>query len=88
MPLYQLGSLYDRIAQHMAAGTSMPEADVLALFRGVCEGVGEFHRKKRRHGDIKPDNILIGDDDRPVLMDFGMYCLPSTTVCPQLFALN
>eukprot|EP00484_Ammonia_sp_Unknown_P019802 CAMPEP_0197022962 /NCGR_PEP_ID=MMETSP1384-20130603/3762_1 /TAXON_ID=29189 /ORGANISM="Ammonia sp." /LENGTH=416 /DNA_ID=CAMNT_0042451095 /DNA_START=9 /DNA_END=1259 /DNA_ORIENTATION=+ len=51
----------------------MQEQRILTIFIKVCYGVYELHRHKPSwaHRDIKLDNILLGADDEPYLMDFG-----------------
>lgn len=50
--------------------------DRLALFEQVCAAVRHVHGRGLVHGDIKPENVLVADDDegRPVakLLDFGV----------------
>lgn len=43
----------------------------LQLFREVCEGVEFAHEQGVLHRDLKPDNILVGRDGRPKIIDFG-----------------
>jgi serine/threonine protein kinase len=47
------------------------EAELMALIRPIGEGLDRAHRVGVLHRDIKPPNILISEDNRPVLIDFG-----------------
>jgi len=44
----------------------------LVLFREVCAAVAYAHRNLVVHRDLKPGNILVTDDGRPKLLDFGI----------------
>ena len=44
---------------------------VAAILREVLGAVGFIHGQGMLHRDISPDNILIDQDNRPVLIDFG-----------------
>ncbi len=45
---------------------------VLRLFGRLCEAVHHAHQKGVVHRDLKPSNILVDDDDRPKVLDFGV----------------
>jgi serine/threonine protein kinase len=52
-------------------GRRFNEASLTALVRPIAEGLERAHRVGVLHRDIKPPNILMGQDNRPVLIDFG-----------------
>lgn len=62
---------------------------VLELFEQVCGAVGYAHRQLVVHCDIKPGNVLVGEDGRAMLLDFGIAQLlgkagqASTSLTPR-----
>ena len=44
----------------------------LRLFLRVCEAVSFAHRRAVIHRDLKPSNVLVDDEDRPHVLDFGV----------------
>lgn len=50
----------------------LAEADALRIIRSVGQALQAVHAFGSLHLDIKPDNIMIGANGRPVLIDFGV----------------
>ena len=46
--------------------------ETLSLLLDICQGLAVVHRAGYVHRDIKPDNIILAQDRRTVLMDFGL----------------
>lgn len=44
----------------------------LELFERVCRVIQHAHNRLIIHRDLKPSNILVGGDDTPRLLDFGL----------------
>jgi serine/threonine-protein kinase len=50
----------------------MPAGRALALMEPVLSALGSAHRAGLIHRDIKPENVLIADDGRVKVADFGL----------------
>ena len=48
------------------------QAETVKLFIDVCNTVAFAHRQFVVHCDLKPSNILVAKDGRPILLDFGV----------------
>lgn len=46
--------------------------DILAMYIKVGEGLAAAHAAEIVHRDFKPENVLVGTDDRPRVADFGL----------------
>jgi hypothetical protein len=59
------------LSRLLKEGRRFNERSLWNIVKPVAEGLDRAHRVGVLHRDIKPPNILINDDNRPVLIDFG-----------------
>jgi formylglycine-generating enzyme required for sulfatase activity/serine/threonine protein kinase len=55
----------------LAAGGSMSPGNIVPFTVAILEALDVLHADQVFHRDIKPDNILLTESGRPVLIDFG-----------------
>jgi|GEM_PF-5770397 serine/threonine protein kinase len=51
--------------------TGLDAAVIASLLRGLLNALASVHRAGLLHRDIKPGNVILREDGRPVLIDFG-----------------
>jgi non-specific serine/threonine protein kinase len=59
------------LAKMIKQGRRFNERSLWNILQPIAEGLDRAHRVGVLHRDIKPPNILINEDNRPVLIDFG-----------------
>ncbi|KZS87891.1 kinase-like protein, partial [Sistotremastrum niveocremeum HHB9708] len=71
-------TLFSLVSPWMSHGTigeyvhKYPDVDRMSLMIDVAEGIAYLHSKGIVHGDLKGGNVLITDQKRAVLADFGL----------------
>jgi predicted ATPase/predicted Ser/Thr protein kinase len=56
----------------------LAEEEAISLAAQVCAGLGEAHRLGVIHRDLKPQNIMIDEEGKARIMDFGIACSRET----------
>jgi eukaryotic-like serine/threonine-protein kinase len=82
LPVYEVGLVAGAVMlvmEHVAGAdlaswlaTPRETADILAVFAQAARGLAAAHACGIVHGDFKPNNVLVGDDGRVRVADFGL----------------
>nr|WP_255633424.1 Stk1 family PASTA domain-containing Ser/Thr kinase [Demequina sp. TTPB684] len=51
---------------------TLPVGEALGIVEAVLDALGAAHRQGLVHRDVKPENVLMDEDGRPKLADFGL----------------
>jgi hypothetical protein len=81
--IFQIGAVdgCPYIAMEYVAGGTMREwlkakprnwREIVAMYAAAGDGLAAAHAAGLVHRDFKPDNVLVGDDGRPRVADFGV----------------
>ena len=66
--------------QHMQEQAQFSLKEIGEIVRQILDGMGYAHSQGVTHRDIKPSNILINDDGRLKISDFGIARIESSTL--------
>jgi len=71
---YYVSPYYGEInfREFLSDKTSLAENDALQYFLQIMSAVVYLHKKKILHNDLKPQNILVADESKLILSDFGL----------------
>jgi predicted Ser/Thr protein kinase len=65
------------------SASNRPWREVLAMFVQAGRGLAAAHRGGILHRDFKPENVLVGDDGRARVVDFGLARLAKASESGQ-----
>lgn len=83
VPVYEVGEHDGRpfFSMQLVEGTTLakrladgplPPRDAAELLAPVCRGIAHAHQQGVLHRDLKPSNVLIDEEGRPFVTDFGL----------------
>ncbi len=74
--------------RHWLEADARAPREILDVFLAAAAGLAAAHREGIAHRDFKPENVIVGDDGRVRVLDFGLARLASAPKRPSLPPLS
>lgn len=65
-------NLRDILKGYIQEGRVMPTKELLVVLRNIADALDYAHKQNIIHRDVKPSNIIVNEEGRAVLTDFGL----------------
>jgi LysM repeat protein len=69
-------TLAEKLADMRHDQQTLPVIEALELTKQIAQGLGVAHTAGLIHHDLRPENIMLGQDGAPILIDFGVPIVP------------
>jgi serine/threonine protein kinase len=66
-----------RRTRHQGDAAGLPADEALLIAAGLSDALAYLHQRGIQHGDLKPSNVLLREDGRPMLIDFNLSQIDS-----------
>ncbi len=77
-PFFSMQHVEGQSLKDVIAGKMLPIERIIDIGIQICDGLQAAHEKGITHRDIKPSNILIDQDGRAKILDFGLAAIKGT----------
>lgn len=67
------------LRHHYPRGSRLPIARIVEYVQQVASALDYAHKNKLIHRDVKPENMLIGQNEQVLLTDFGLVMMAQTS---------
>lgn len=73
------------LRNHHPRGTRLPLATIISYIKQLSSALHYAHVRKIIHCDIKPENMLLGEDNEVLLSDFGLAIIIASSRTDALY---
>ena len=64
----------------MTASDAWPPERIVRVLLSAADAISHAHARGVLHCDLKPDNVIVGPDDRGHVIDWGIACVPAELI--------